>query len=658
MNNGLSRFYYALAIGVIILGALYFCKPVLMPIALSVLLAFILNPLVRVFEGWRLGRIASVLLASFMAFAIIGFSTWALADQIQRLAVELPSHTHEIKAKIDSFKSSGNSTIGRLTKMLEEVFPNGPEQNALPTNSNVVGFDGNENGLPPIDDKTTEKKLPMVVVAEPANSRIQAAVETLLPVVEPLATVALVVVLVLFLLLRREDMRYRVISLLGDNALTGTTRLMRDTAERVSSYLLNLLMVNAAFGLWFSAGLYFLGVPYAPLWGALTLFLRFIPFLGSPASVLFPLLISVATSTGWWQPVALLIFFAISELVTANVIEPILFGKTTGLTPIALLIAALFWAWIWGPLGLLLSTPLTVCLVVLGQHIPQLRSLKVLLAEQPVLESRMQYFQRLLAQDKIEARRVVEQYASEFGQEKTFDDVVVPALRWTRRERTKEIIDANEEELIWQTNNEILSELKQYRIAEAETKPTDQTEVATEPVPNNEQRPAGVYGYPVHHPSEEIALEMLGELLADISIMKTCKTQILPSKAIDEIQALRPAAVVLAVMPPGGLPQANFMCNELAKKCPGTQTVVMYLKRIEDYDTLLVNLRKAGASYLTTSLAQTRTQLTAIIAEFNVAGQGLGDQEPPTLSDADTLDATSKPKHHSIDAADEVEYVE
>ena len=393
------RLFYVLGSTLMILAILYFGKPVLLPISLSILLAFILNPLVKSLERLRLGRVVSVLIASGLAFTMIGSAAWALASQVQGLAADLPNHQHNIKLKIDGFKTSDDSTYGRLTAMFEELFPVSKPASAMQDQTNSEGEkedDEKEDGEQQ-KTKSAQEPEPVFVVREPIGTpnSVDAASAILLPVVRPLGISALVMVLVVFLLVRREDVRYRTISLMGDSALTGTTRLMRDAAERVSNYLLSLLGVNAAFGLWFGLGLYFLGVPYAPLWGFLTLCFRFVPFVGSPASVLFPLLISIASSTGWSQPIWVVVFFGISELVTANFIEPVLFGKTTGLTPIALLIAALFWTWVWGPIGLLLSTPLTVCMVVLGQHFSQLRWLKVLLAEQPMLDAKLQYFQRL-----------------------------------------------------------------------------------------------------------------------------------------------------------------------------------------------------------------------------------------------------------------------
>ena len=468
---------------------------------------------------------------------------------------------------------------------------------------------------------------PVFVVREPisAPNSLDTASAILLPIVQPLGISALVVVLVMFLLIRREDVRYRTISLMGDSALTGTTRLMRDAAERVSKYLLSLLGVNAAFGLWFGLGLYFLGVPYAPLWGFLTLCFRFIPFVGSPASVLFPLLISVASSSGWTQPIWVLIFFGVSELVTANIIEPVLFGKTTGLTPIALLIAALFWTWVWGPIGLLLSTPLTVCMVVLGQHIPQLRSLKVLLAEQPILDAKLQYFQRLLAADEVEGTRIFTDYAAKMGRQKAFDEVIVPALQWTRRERERDSISPEEENFIWKTTQDAIKIEPAADSAESkDQQPSEQNKVAS-------QQRLNVYGHPVHHESELIALTMLKELINTDCDVFLSSTKKLPSKVIDEIEAAQPDVVVLAIVPPGGIPQVKFMSNEIRLRCPDTITIVAYLSKVDDYDHLLVDLRTKGASYLTTSLGQTINQIRMVHED---APANESDGQPPSLAAA------------------------
>lgn len=608
---GIAQTFYTLGAVSLVLTLLYVGRPVLVPVALSVLLAFILTPLIAKLEHWRLGRIPSVLLASAVAFSSIALCGWAVLSQIRHLANELPNHRQEIRSKIDSLSTTGQSSFARVTSMFKEL-----------------GEDISKPAEPVDRQDSLLNRVAMwpipVVVQNEGQSPIEAATAILGPIVEPLGQCALVVVLVLFLLIQREDMRFRLISLMGDAALTGTTRLMRDTAERVSNYLLGLFIVNAGFGLWFGIGLYLLGVPYAPLWGFLTFVLRFIPFLGSPASVLFPFVISIATSDGWSQPIYLLILFVASELFTNNVIETLVFGKSTGLTPVALIVAASFWAWIWGPVGLVLSTPLTVCLVVLGQHLPHFRSLKVLLAEQPSLDPRLQFFQRLLAGDAGEALRVFNAHAAEHGRESAFDDVVIPALRWTRRERMKQVVTAEEEAFIYAAS---------HATAADGTATLDRTEKEFSP---SKVKTLSVFAYPVHHESEEITLLMLEEMLRERCIFSLATTKQLPSKVVGKIQLDNPDLVVLAAMPPGGIPQVRYMCKEIRRVCPDMTIIVVCFAQLTNYDEMLVSLRSSGASYLTTSLGQTKLQIEKMLEELM---QPEAAHKPDDIRDDRTLDS-------------------
>ena len=208
-----------------------------------------------------------------------------------------------------------------------------------------------------------------VVVVQPQEaSSLEQLASAAGPVLEPLAQAGLVVVLVIFMLIKREDLRNRVIGLLGHGRLTGTTHVLADAAQRLSRFLLTQVLINLGFGVLFAFGLFFIGVPYAFLWGFLAVVLRFVPYIGSVVAVAFPLILAFAIAPGWTQPILVAALFAVLELITANVVEPLLFGHGTGVAPIALLVAAAFWTWVWGPIGLVLSTPLTVCLVVLGQH--------------------------------------------------------------------------------------------------------------------------------------------------------------------------------------------------------------------------------------------------------------------------------------------------
>jgi len=612
-DNG--AIFHAMSIIVLVFAVLYLAKPVVIPIALSILLTFVLTPAVLWLEKWKVPRMPAVLTVALATFGMMIGVIWTTASQIHSLAGELPNHRAEIQEKLDLLKSDSGSVFSRFGRMVDELSTGFSKSE---TDSGTQGQAlSNETFVSPTGVPNTTAQAPTVVVTE-ARPPLEVLLNAVKPVLEPLATGCVVVVLVLFFLIKREDVRFRLFSLRGEGSLTGTTRLLTDASDRVSRYLLYLLMVNATFGIWFGLGLYFIGVPYAVLWGFLTLALRFIPYLGSPASVLFPLLISIATSNGWGEPVAVLVFFGVSELFVANVVEPILFGRSTGLSPIALLVAVLFWAWIWGPIGLLLSTPLTVCLVVLGQHIPALRWLKVLLAENPEMDDSLQYYQRLLAQDSAEARTLLARHVTSGGAIQAFDEVIVPALEKARLEREVGDINAKEASFIFETTWELVEEMvvktNDDSAPDDGKKPLDDSDLGESSDLNTvESAPRRLfYGYPAHHQADELALNMLQQTLPASHKMSLASTRTLPSVVLKEIELQKPLAVVIAVIPPGGLPQVEYFCEECRRCSPTTLVIVAILGELEDYDRLLVELRRLGASYLTTSLEQTRNHLMAM----------------------------------------------
>ena len=346
------------------IAALYFAKPFLVPIALAILLTFTLTPVVSAIQRRGVNRLAAVLLTVFLTFLIAGVVGWIVEAQIQSLAHDLPNHRDEINAKLARIRGDGTGTLPKLQRMLREIEKGKSETNPATARS----------PSPP----------PQVVAIEPAeSSSFQRIGDAIGPLLEPLAQAGLVVVLVIFMLIGREDLRNRLISVLGHGHLTGTTRVLVESAERLGYFLLTQLLINVGFGVLFTIGLSFAGTPYATLWGFLAVGLRFIPYVGSMIAAFFPVLLAFAVSPGWMQPIVVLVWFAILELVTSNVVEPLLIGHGTGVSPIALLLAATFWTWIWGPVGLVLATPLTVCLTVLGQHVPRLRFVALLLGDKP-----------------------------------------------------------------------------------------------------------------------------------------------------------------------------------------------------------------------------------------------------------------------------------
>ena len=611
---------------------------VIIPVALAVLFVFILSPLVRLVERTGLPRTPAVLVTLALTASVMAGLGYVLGGQVTALAKELPQKKDNIKRKLDELRGSGGP-ISELLKMVDEL-AKGDEAAKEAADNIKPGTATPEpapqgNAAVPADQQITRRpsgvfgQRTKVVVEQAEKTGIGALAESVLPVVEPLANVGLVGILVVFMLVNREDLRNRVIGLFGRGKVTGTTRVLSDAAERVSKFLLFQLIVNAGFGLCLTVGLYFIGVKYAPLWGFLSTLLRFIPYIGTWVSALFPFAISFATADGWAQPLAVFGYFAVLDLITGQVIEPLLFGHQTGVSPIALLIAAAFWGWVWGPIGLLLSTPITVCLAVIGQHVPKLKPLALLLGDEPALQPHVAFYQRLLAKDKLEAGTLAAPAAEETAANAVlaaFDRVAVPALALARKDRDADVISAEEEAGIFDLTDEVVAQSvalrEPYTADEKTAYDAKQADIRALPV---------VVGAPAHHRAEELTLDMLAAGLpkAGRRLVGLTARQ-LPVEVEQAIQDNRAAAAVVSVVPPGGVPQALYLVKRLRDRFPNLTIVVAYFGKSRSFDQLLVKFRKAGATYVTTSLVQTADTVKAVSAPA-------GGTPPPAAADRPKL---------------------
>ncbi|HLJ97516.1 MAG TPA: AI-2E family transporter [Gemmataceae bacterium] len=606
---------------VLIVAILYVAKPVIVPLAFAVLLTFVLTPVVTAIQRRGVPRVPAVLLAVLLTFILFGLVGWVVGVQVNNLVQELPTHRKEIEAKIAGLRGSGEGAFGKLVEMFREIGKEKPQAGAAA-------------------QAETPKEKVVIARAQEASSFEQLA-SVAGPVLEPLAQAGLVLVLVVFMLIKREDLRNRLIGLLGHGQLTGTTRVLVDSAQRLSRFLLTQLLINVGFGVLFAAGLFILGVPYAFLWGFLAVVLRFVPYIGSWVALAFPLILAFAMAPTWTQPILVLSLFALLELITANVVEPLLFGHGTGVTPIALLVAAAFWTWIWGPLGLVLSTPLTVCLVVLGQHVPRLRYLALLLGDEPALQPHVSYYQRLLARDQDEAKQVAAEYAQAKEQENVYDDVFLPALALARRDRKHSGLSADDEGFIYGVTKETLDGLDSASPPAPAEPPADWPDgepLATMQQPDQPPAAALILGCPAHHEAEELSLHMLARLLrADGYQMEAVSTKALPAEVEARIEREGPALLFIAILPPGGLLQARYLCKRLRKRFPDLPIVVGYWGDERHYDSILARLRSAGASYVTTSLLQSRSQIRALLSPPPDASP-----EHPPREDRPALGGTAK----------------
>ena len=416
----LQKSFFGLALMVLVVLVLHSTQVVLVPVALAILLSFALTPPAGWLEGRGLPRYLSVPIVMIGALTLLGTGGWVAGKQLRSLAAEIPGHRENLDRKL--------APIYKLSEGLEKAQQIGKKQ---PVEAAV--------------DKATGATPTPVEVKPPGSSGLSWLPAVAQPVVEVLANTLLVLVLTTFFLAQRESLRDRLLGLVGRTRLTGTTRALEDAGRRVGQYLLMQLGTNACVGLGVGVGLYFLGVPYAPLWGMLATVLRFLPYVGIWAAALGPVVLSVAITPGWGQALAILGLYVGLDLVMANVVEPLLFSHGTGVSSVALLVAAVFWAWLWGPVGLLLATPLTVCLVVLGKHIPALKFLGLLLGDESTLDPAARYYDRLLAHDYDEVALLLQEYAEGKTVDEVYDDVILPALAQTKTDREQRDLSEDEE---------------------------------------------------------------------------------------------------------------------------------------------------------------------------------------------------------------------
>ena len=405
-----------------VIAALYFAREVFVPVTLAVLLSFLLAPAVRWLRRLRVGRVTAVLFTVFLGcMAIAGFAA-VVVGEVSSLAQQLPEYQYNLETKVRSLPAMvpGGGVLRRATETLRAL---GKELSRAETQAAA------QSGASATVTSGPQPVEPVPVqVVEPEPGPLQIVESIIGPLLQPLAGAGLVIVFVIMILLEREDLRDRLLRLAGRRDLHRTTEAMNDAAQRISRYLLSQLVVNISCGLPIGIGLTLIGIPNAALWGILVVLLRFIPYLGIVIAAAFPLALAIAVAPGWMLLVWTALLFAAIELVVSNFVEPLVYGGKTGLSSVALIAAATFWTWLWGPIGLLLSTPMTVCLVVLGRHVPQLQFLDVMLGNEPVLTPIERFYQRILANDPEEATEQAEEFAKDRSLVEFFDEVAIPAL--------------------------------------------------------------------------------------------------------------------------------------------------------------------------------------------------------------------------------------
>ncbi|MBS1804928.1 MAG: AI-2E family transporter [Acidobacteria bacterium] len=462
-------------IAVLAVAVLYLAKVLLLPLGIAILFAFLLAPVVALLEQrLRLPRPAAALIVIFGFSAILLAATWTLFTQLVSVADDLPTYRDNITAKFEALHRPSNSAIGRVQAELEKV---SDELGIVNATATAALQSPKKVQQKPIGT-TPEHPLQVREVGRPTGR-----LDQLGGIVAPLTTAFLTIVFTFFVLLQREDLRNRLIRLSGDRNLTLMTQAMRDASQRISRYFLLQVAVNTVFGIIVATVLYFVGLPHPVLFGALAALCRFVPYVGVPVAAATPLLLSIAVFHGWEHTVLIAGVFTLLELVTGNYLEPHIYGRHTGLSSLAVLIAAAFWTLIWGPVGLILSVPLTVCLVVMGSHVPSLEFLAVLLGDQPAIPTFTCFYQRLIAHDEREATDLLMKCLSSESLVSVYDSVLIPALTLVEKDRQQGELDDSTLAFIRNTTGEIVEELG-YRALE------EQSLSGTEPQVPNQARTA------------------------------------------------------------------------------------------------------------------------------------------------------------------------
>jgi predicted PurR-regulated permease PerM len=581
-------------------AALYFAREILIPFAFALTLTFLLTPAVAVLQRLHIGRIAGVLTTVLLSVAVGGGISWVLASQLVDVANQLPQYRENIHARINAFHLPVTGQLSQAAQSVQEIVDELSSPNAPPA---VASKDRKQKNTPP----AVPPPLPVRVV-QPLTGGWAELRGVGTPVLAPLGLAGMVLIFTVFMLLKREDLRNRLLRLAGVGQLNRMTQALDDASGRVSRYLLMQFLVNAGMGTLFGLGLFCIGVPNAALWGVVAGILRIVPYVGTMVAATLPIALSLAAFDGWLRPLLVFCLAAGLELIVANFIEPWLYGAHVGISSLALLVSSVFWAVLWGPAGLILSTPLTVCLVVLGRHVPQLSFLHVLLGDESVLAADAQIYQRLLAMDQVEAQAILAEVLPGKSLVELYDSVLIPALSMAEQDRHKGAIDADREEFLFLGINEMVVELSEHIRPEAAA--------LTDAEDNLNHR---VLCFPAYDRADEITAAMLAQIL-ERKGFATLSFPLGPSatECLTSIGSHPGDVVCVSALPPYAFAPARAMCKQIREQFPQLRVVVCIWGFGGDVEKAMVRFDRAQPDHLSTNIAEAVQHVQELIRPGSV----------------------------------------
>ena len=585
----------ALAHGLIVAGLIVVIliagREILEPLVIAALLAFILSPLIRRLRQWGVWRAPSVVLTVLFALGVLGALGAIIALQITQLAEDLPTYETNLRNKIRTLGAGSltsralDRATGTLKDLQEEITKAGPA--ASPA----------------------EQKPVPVEVRQPEPRGLESIATLVRPLLSPLTMTALVVLFLIFILLQREDIRDRFLRLAGTADLQRSTAALDDAGSRLSRFFLMQTLLNAGFGLIITIGLLVIGVPNAVLWGIFAGLMRFVPFIGSIIAAFFPIALAAAVDPGWSMAIATAGLFLVAEPIAGHVIEPLLYGQHTGLSPVAIVISTLFWTLLWGPIGLLLATPLTVCLVVLGKHIQALQFIDVLLGDEPALEPHERFYQRLLAGDDTEAADMAERQLKKQRLSACYDAVVMPALALAQTDAAHGKLSHDKQLEICHTVEEVVEDLSDHEDQEPEASDENARGtpvLASDSLHDNWRIDHSVLCVASRSPLDQAASTMLAQLLDKHGLPARVQpfTDVASARSF-KIDAPDAPLVCLSYFGSAGNPaHVRYLIRRLRRVMPNTRFLACFWMLLGD-DNKAEDWRAAvGADLVATSLSE------------------------------------------------------
>ncbi len=586
-----------------VIAVLYFGRAVLIPVALALTLNFLLAPAVIYLHRFRIRRIPAVILVVIVAGIIIGGVGWVVARQLLHIADQLPDYQVNLHEKMAALHTPSTGPFGRALRGMSEVgqeftsqgqpvlSANGPAPNPPGSAATAATALGAAAQAAPV---------PVTVIAQPKG--VSDLLNAMVPIAQPLGEAVFVLVLTVYMLINREDLHNRLLLLAGMGRLNLVTKALDDAGQRISSYLIMNFLVNAGYAVCFGFGLFAIGIPYATLWGVIAGILRFVPYIGTSIAVLLPFVFALGVFPHWGPALVVLALFALLEFAVSNILEPWLYGSHTGISTLALLVMAVVWTMLWGWPGLVLSTPLTVCLIVMGLHLPQMSFLHILLGDNAELAPEAKFYERLLAMDQTEAHTIAEAFLESRPLADLYDVLLLPALSLAERDRHQGALDEARANFVFQCANELIAELSDAALL---------VEDAAVPAP------VGIHtkSFPVICVStQDQADEIVATMLAQLLERAGNRTLQLPSSALsDEILGRlaeeTDTVICVSSLPPFAFAETRALCQRVRHRLPRNRMIVGLWDPTLDAERIRDRLSTSRPDRVVTNLAQALAQL-------------------------------------------------